>query len=293
MMCPFSLLKMLAEAFGLNQRASGSSPGRKTERSNRAKETLSLWREFVRTHPRLPLDESDVAFAERIFAGSTLSVAHYTRLEQKYPHQVGRSRSFMLGEVASLIRFCRETNRPDALQFAYNICFSFQEILAVLEIILCDLSEDLQVTPGLIHYTRKVLLNNATHHNSLGGGMLHLYMKYVVETKQPVFQRGTLAHTKGFQSYAVTRMVALGDELARLRRLDSWEECEYQLSLLNNASDDEDVVGQDSQALLHFASNFFHGRERLGCPYLRSKNLIGFVEGVLNPFRSVLPDSSP
>lgn len=283
-MCPFSLLKALSEAFGLHRRADGLSQEYKTQRSNVAKEILGLWREFVRSHPRLSLEPSDVVFAESIFAQSTLAVANYAELAKKYPDEVARSKLFVIGEVASLARFCRETDRSEALKFSYNICFSFQEILTALEIVLRDLSEDLQATRQLIRFTRKMLLNNATHHNSLGGGMLHLYMKYSLETKQPVFQRGTLTHTDEFQVYAVARMATLSKELSWFGRFSSREEREYQLTLLDMATDEERLAHEDPQAVMHFVANFFHGNERLGCPYLRGKNLSGFIDGVLNPF---------
>ncbi len=281
-MCPFQFLKLLATAFGLHKPATTARSVKYLQNSN-AYHDLVRWRRFVEENVLNPTAD-DVARAHDLLLSNWISEAKYSHLEQRLSRELISAREFVVGELVALAQFSRKEDDVSLLKYANNVCFSFHEIIAILEIALTDLTDDLMPTRSVLQIVRKVVLNNATQHNSIGGGMLHLYMKYANEQKGPVFvwEGKAVRHADGFVTYAARAVEHYSHELADLLRRPV-DDLEYQLQLLY-MRDQKGVETEDFKALAHFLVNYFHGRGRVGCPYLRGKYLIGFVDGILKPF---------
>lgn len=281
MSCPFQFLRKLGEVFHLQGRRVVGSP--KDLQNGAAVIVLNEWRTFVAGDHPLQQD-ADLDFAEKLLDANRLPVTNYKRLETEFPEAIALARKFVIKEVVSLLEFSRAVGRPGAFRYSLNLCFSFHELLTMLEIVLSDLSPHFKVRKDLLRYTRKLALNNATFHNSVGGGMFHLYMKYRDEGGGAIFSGDKkLTHTDHFERYVLLKMDWYAEQLVALSKLPH-EEREYQLQLLCISGPSQDV--EDPEALLHFLANFFYGRERLGCPYMRGKHLVGFVDSVFAPFES-------
>lgn len=281
MTCPFQFLRKLGELFRLQGRR---NPGSEKDLQNGAAAAeLSEWRTFAAVDTPLQ-QNADLHFAAKLLESNRLPVTNYGRLESEFPEAVASARSFVVKEVVSLLEFSRAVGRPRAFKYSSNLCFSFHELMTMLEIVLSDLSLDFRVRKDLLRYTRKLALNNATFHNSVGGGMFHLYMKYRDEMGGAIFSGDKrLTHTTSFEGYALLKMGWYANQLVALSEL-SHDEREYQLQLLCISEPRQDL--EDPEALLHFLVNYFYGRERLGCPYMRGKHLVSFVDNVFTPFES-------
>lgn len=281
MTCPFTFLRKLGELFHLQgHKILGS---KKDLQNSAAMAELNEWRAFATDNLSLP-QEADLDFARKLLESNRLPTTNYARLEREFPEAVALARKFVAKEVVSLLEFSRAVDRPRAFKYSLNLCFSFHELMTMLEIILSDLSPDFKIEKRFLRYTRKLALNNATFHNSVGGGMFHLYMKYRSETGGAVFSNTSKpGHTNSFENYTLVKMLSYGRELVELSQLPE-DEKELQLQLLCISQPRPDL--EDPEALLHFMANYFYGRERLGCPYMRGRHLIGFVEKVLAPFEN-------
>jgi len=281
MLCPFQFLQKLGELFRLQGRR---NPGSKKDLQNGAATVeLSEWRTFADGNISLQQNE-DLHFATKLLESNSLPVTNYSRLERHFPEAVALARNFVVKEVVSLLEFSREVGRPRAFKYSLNLCFSFHELMTMLEIVLSDLSPDFRVRKDILRYTRKLALNNATFHNSVGGGMFHLYMKYRGEVGGAIFSGDKKPkHTSAFEGYALLKMGLYVNHLVAMSKL-SHDEREYQLQLLCISEPRQDL--EDPEAVLHFLVNYFYGRERLGCPYMRGKHLVSFIDNVFAPFES-------
>lgn len=283
-MCPFKLLRILAQAFSLQN--SGQTTSKKVGQNNEALTRLNRWRMFTDSRIHIPL-LADICYAETLLSQNKLPTTNYSTLERLYGEKLVIAQRFAINELINLIEFSRDTDQPENMQFANNICFSFHELLTILEIALVNLSHGQVIDNRLVRLVRKITLNNATHHNSIGGGMLHLYMKYHESRALPVFtwKDNNPVHTTPFMSFVVTSLEEYVDVISWFNDL-SPEEREYQQELLFMLCVQEqgEQVLKDPEAAHHFSLNYFHGKERRGCPYLRGRHLGTFVDGVLNPF---------
>jgi hypothetical protein len=282
-MCPYKFAQRIANTLWINNfEREGNSPRSisawKVRDFLKIWKTQSEWEVFTTQDLQLLTDELN---------SYQIPYAQYPRISERYPEGLEQAKGYATIELWSMKRFIML--HPHAPQNVYqNICLSFHEILAVLEIICLDLW--ISLTEAVV-IAKKVLLNNATLHNSIWWGLLHQYLKFhhqwgrVFSLKDGKFQ-----HTVEFINFTMIHLLDyLKDIQGIVEDVKDREELEYQLSLLDLESlhPSQENIQMDIEWKKHFLVNFFYDRIKFMCPFLRARGLEGFIDGVFQPFSNL------
>jgi hypothetical protein len=183
----------------------------------------------------------------------------------------------------------------DAMQaplFLENVTSTYWEVMQVCALVFKDFERQRQRWPGrdemkwIVPEVKKIILNNASSHNAVGGTLLHLYLR-AAEENIPVFSftDNKLTHTEEFPLYALGKIGETKEVLDRVSLKTGETDLDQSLLSLDSILSHPDTPRDDHRNLtLHIWANMHYSPVRMGCPFLRLKQLPHFVSGIINKF---------
>lgn len=305
-MTPSALSTWLHKAFKFTSLGSPDEP--KVYRQNLAYRIM----EDIRLDATTPLSSQETEQAEHVIS-ETSDIAlqpMQSFIDERCKQGADASRCIYLNMVSQLQKVNEDPGKSDLRNewrqrrdhqsdpnsqeplFIKNAIFSYTEILEVAAIALADFEKERGRWPNsderksMASGIKKVILNNASSHNSIGGSLLHLYLDAAQQGLQVFsFKDGQITHPADFVMFTLDKLKETNLVLTNAQNETGEMDLERILGYLDSKRDLPATAPDDPLHLtLHFWGNATYSKSRVGCPFLRLKQLPHYVSGLLTKF---------